>query len=252
MRRLHFSAGDIIIKEDTIGQAAYILKTGRVNIVKRGKNRDVILATLDPEQIFGELGLIEDRPRTASVLAATDVEVTEIVRDDFQQIIGDPDTPLIPIIKGLFERLRQCNELIVRLETEHDDDYSETDSPTAQIQIAGLSPEARAVLGNKKLTLSSFPYKIGRASKHVHKDVLIDNDLYIPDVHPYNISRNHVSINQEGQHYFVVDRGSSMGTIVNHTQLGSKGKIFRIALQSGENTLILGQDSSPFRFSVTI
>ena len=64
MRELRFNPGEVIIKENSFGSSAYILKSGSVDVTKKAKNRDIVLATLEAEEIFGELGLIDDRPRS--------------------------------------------------------------------------------------------------------------------------------------------------------------------------------------------
>ncbi len=118
MRELRLNPGELIIKENSFGSSAYILKSGTVDVTKKAKNRDIVLATLESEEIFGELGLIEDKPRSASVIAKTEVILDEIEREDILSLLEDKAKFVIPILKTLFERLRQANETLVSLENQ--------------------------------------------------------------------------------------------------------------------------------------
>ena len=73
----------------------------------------MVLAILGKEQIFGEMGLIEDKPRSATVTAIEDVRLTVISREHFNELFEKNPKVLLPIIKSLFERLRTINNLLI-------------------------------------------------------------------------------------------------------------------------------------------
>lgn len=253
MRELRFNPGEVIIKENSFGSSAYILKSGSVDVTKKAKNRDIVLATLEAEEIFGELGLIDDRPRSASVIAKTGVIVDEIVRDDFLSLLEDKAKFVIPILKTLFERLRQANEIVVSLENQLEESAKASyDTFVASVNIEGLTEKSRSVLKNKVLTIKKFPFKIGRESTHSHNDIFIDNDLFLSDEVPFNVSRNHLSINHIKNNFYVLDRGSRIGTIVNDKPIGGKISNFKSNLIKGDNIIILGDEASPFKFKIIV
>ena len=72
-------AGTTIIREGDIGDRFYIIETGSVAVDQAG----AVIAELGPGQAFGELALIRDIPRTASVVAVTDVRVLALERGAF-------------------------------------------------------------------------------------------------------------------------------------------------------------------------
>ncbi|MCK4688964.1 MAG: cyclic nucleotide-binding domain-containing protein, partial [Candidatus Marinimicrobia bacterium] len=145
MRELRFNPGEVIIKENSFGSSAYILKSGSVDVTKKAKNRDIVLATLEAEEIFGELGLIDDRPRSASVIAKTCIIVDEIVRDDFLSLLEDKAKFVIPILKTLFERLRQANETVVSLENQLEESAKPSHNTfVASVKIEGLTEKSRS------------------------------------------------------------------------------------------------------------
>ncbi len=253
MRERKYQPGELIIAEGSYGSCAYILKSGNVAVKKKGKKEDIVLATLEAKEIFGELGLIDDRPRSASIMAKSQVVVDEITREDFLNLIEDKYKFVIPIFKALFERLRQTNEMVVQLENQLKQlSGSETPEAKISIMIKGITPEAQQVLNQKQPTIKKFPYKIGRESSHTSYDIFVDNDLYIKDSRPYSVSRNHLSINAGKDEFYVLDRGSSMGTIVNNVQLGDRTSKFKATLKKGENVVILGAPDSPYKFKIIV
>lgn len=252
MRELRYNPGEVIIQEGSFGNTAYILKSGKVEVYKSTPKKKILLATLEAKEIFGELGLIEDKPRSASVIAKTPVVVDEISREDFMALIDDKASFIIPVMKAFFEHLRQANELVVILESRLEESPSTKTQAITTIKMEGLTKQASAVLNQKSVTISRFPFKIGRTTQHRHDDIFVDNDLYIPDEIPYNISRNHMSINFYRDQFYILDRGSSLGTIVNGVYLGGKTNNFKCELKKGENIVILGADKSPYQFKLTV
>jgi CRP-like cAMP-binding protein len=254
MRELKFNPGDVIISEGTFGSTAYILKNGSVEVSKLADQKKVVLAVLQPKEIFGELGLIDDKPRSATVIAKTPVIVDEIMREDFITLLDDKAPYIIPVLRAFFEHLRQANQMVLQLELRIVETPQATTQPgmPLEIKIEGLTPTARTALNNTVKSLKKFPYKIGRESSHRYDDVFVDNDLSLTDEMPYNVSRNHLSINFYKDQYYVLDRGSSLGTIVNNISIGGRLPNFKAELHKGENIVVLGAAGSQYQFKITI
>ncbi len=101
------------------------------------------------------------------------------------------------------------------------------------------------------LMIEKFPFRIGRLN-HEDGSVFSSNDFSIPDKQPFQVSRNHCSIEREGDHYFVRDRGSTLGTIVNGVPIGVQHGTLTVDLKKGENTLIVGSQRSPYKFRIEL
>jgi NADH dehydrogenase len=84
---LRFSAGQEIIREGEPGSRFYIVNTGRVEVVRRTAQGEEVLATLGPGKYFGEVALLKDSLRTATVRAAEDTSVLSIARKDFRILV---------------------------------------------------------------------------------------------------------------------------------------------------------------------
>lgn len=76
-----------VIEEGDSGDTMYLIKSGRAKVVAHLLGREIELAMLESGDIFGEVGFLTGRPRTASVIAAGPLEVLEINRVDIEKII---------------------------------------------------------------------------------------------------------------------------------------------------------------------
>ncbi|WP_207691595.1 cyclic nucleotide-binding domain-containing protein [Desulfonema limicola] len=82
-----YKTGDIICNEGDIGDNLFIIVCGSVEIWKNYKtNNNDLLSVYGPGQLFGELSLIDDSPRSATVVARQDCKLLSIQRDDFNEI----------------------------------------------------------------------------------------------------------------------------------------------------------------------
>lgn len=102
------------------------------------------------------------------------------------------------------------------------------------------------------MILDRLPFRIGRRQSGEGADILSANDLALRDNYPYQISRNHCSIERSGAELIVRDRGSTLGTILNGQTMGTESEHMALPLQQGANKLVLGGEDSPFQFNVLV
>jgi CRP/FNR family cyclic AMP-dependent transcriptional regulator len=81
-----FEPGELVIKEGAKGTSAFIILSGAVQVLKKSGERDIPVATLGEGQVFGEMGLIEDRPRSATIKAMTELKLRVISREGFNEL----------------------------------------------------------------------------------------------------------------------------------------------------------------------
>jgi CRP/FNR family transcriptional regulator, cyclic AMP receptor protein len=107
MKRLHFKAQLDVIKEGDFGDCAYIVETGTLEVSKKNKTNDKqILGQLKQNDIFGELGLIDGLPRSATVTTTENCTLNVLTRESFNALIRNKPEALMPIFKVLASRLR--------------------------------------------------------------------------------------------------------------------------------------------------
>ncbi|CZT21104.1 related to cAMP-dependent protein kinase regulatory subunit [Ramularia collo-cygni] len=82
-----YPAGSTIIREGDVGDKFYILECGEAEAIKRGRE-DRPLKQYKVGDYFGELALLDDKPRAASVLSKTEVKVATLGKDGFQRLLG--------------------------------------------------------------------------------------------------------------------------------------------------------------------
>jgi len=81
-----FPPGTTIIKEGDVGEAFYLLESGEAEAYKNGTEQPV--KTYGKGDYFGELALLNDAPRAASVVSKTEVKVATLSKDGFQRLLG--------------------------------------------------------------------------------------------------------------------------------------------------------------------
>jgi len=255
--KTHFLPGDIIIKENDSGESAYIIKQGRVRVTKTVSRKIIHLCDLEAGDIFGEMSMIDDRPRSATVTAIEDAVVHEIHRDRFLLGLKDGEELALETLKILLERLRRANRMISQLKTAEATPTEEfitlpaNFSPKSiiNVSIEGLTRHAVKALPENPLRIKRFPFLIGRKTR----DPLAYNDLAIPDNPPYRISRHHLELDQDEDRLLALDRGSHLGSIVDGRKLGGQeGDPGPLILDKKEGTLVLGDKSSPYKYRIIV
>ncbi len=245
-----FRKGEVIIEKGLYGTCAYIIESGSVEVSDLANNERVVLAILREGQIFGEMGLIDDKPRSATVTAIEDVQLTEISREGFNEFFEKNPKVLLPIVKSLFERLRTLNNKLINKEAREiaePGEYVQSGDSRFAV-LSGLNEASSDALGGGEVKISHFPFKVGREHGLGEADVLSvsDNDLYLTDFQPFNVSRNHFLIDKIKGRFVVIDRGSSVGTIVNGKRIDVQTILDKV------NKIIVGKEMSPFVFKLEI
>jgi CRP/FNR family transcriptional regulator, cyclic AMP receptor protein len=243
-----FKKGDIIIEKGSHETCAYVIESGKVEI-KDLVNKKAVLTVLGEKQIFGEIGLVEDKPRSATVTAIEDVRLNVIIRDNFNELFEKNPKVLLPIIKSLFERLKTANKMLISKDTPGDEKSVEHKGlgGVRVVALSGISEAGKDALNDREMEISKFPFKVGREQRSSGRDVFSDTGLYLRDSQPLNVSRNHFSIDKVGDEVVITDRGSTLGTIVN----GVRIKDQRV-LNKKVNEIAVGTCNSPFIFRLEI
>ncbi len=105
-KRRTYAPGDPIIRQDAPASALYVITRGRVR-VHEGGDEGATLTELIPGEFFGELALIEDRPRTASVTAVEETECMLFVAWEFTALLKEHPDIAVPIMHALIKRLHR-------------------------------------------------------------------------------------------------------------------------------------------------
>ena len=252
-----YQPGEVVFRENDESGTAYIIEKGLVEVTRQVEGQEVHLASLGEKEIFGEMSLIEERPRCATVTAVEETLVQEIPSSEFSKSLqSDPDIGL-SLLKALFERLREANSTIMQLQKDMplschlpDVPISQTKRhPNTSVVLEGMTPEAAKALPRNPFLITTFPFRIGRHSQ----DPLVTNDLMMQDTAPYQLAIHHLTVLKGKDGIGVVDRGSQFGSLLNGDQLGGvNGNPKPVFLSDQESILVLGHVTSPFKFKITV
>jgi CRP/FNR family cyclic AMP-dependent transcriptional regulator len=109
----HYRRGETIFHKDDPGSTLYIIKSGQVKIATTSlEGEEIILAILADSDFFGELSLLDGRPRSATTIAMEDTKVLTLHRDDFLDVIGKHAGLAADMLAALSVRLRHTNVLL--------------------------------------------------------------------------------------------------------------------------------------------
>ncbi|MCX7631947.1 MAG: Crp/Fnr family transcriptional regulator [Turneriella sp.] len=110
-----YNPGQIIFKEGDYADEMYIIHQGQVNISKRARNAEQVLATLRDGDFFGEMALFTDSPRSATATVVTESVILRIDKKSFDFMINNNTAFAINMIRKLCERLRNADNQISEL-----------------------------------------------------------------------------------------------------------------------------------------
>ncbi len=113
-KRLTFKMNDVIVKEEAVSDAAYLVLKGRVagQVGFHSENPRTV-ATLDKGNIFGEMALFDGHAHVATVIALEDTEVFAMSREHFKRLVASMDPVMKGIVRVLVSRLRQTVDELV-------------------------------------------------------------------------------------------------------------------------------------------
>ena len=102
-----FKAGDVLMRQGDLGENAYIIEDGKVEItVKNSDGKERVVGTRSAGAMIGEMSLIDSAPRTATVTVIEDCTVLEITKDDFSRRLEGADSVLRMTIQVILTRYR--------------------------------------------------------------------------------------------------------------------------------------------------
>jgi sigma-B regulation protein RsbU (phosphoserine phosphatase) len=109
-----FSDGDIIVEDESEGSELYLIAEGRVRILKRTQSGDEnLLALLHEGDFFGELELVDGRPRSARVVAMEQCVLYTLQKDEFDAFLRSSHPFAIRLMQVLSLRLRSSNTYFI-------------------------------------------------------------------------------------------------------------------------------------------
>jgi signal transduction histidine kinase len=104
--------GEVLMTEGSRGGSVHLALDGDFEITKRSGQQEIVLARRGPGEIFGEISLLDESPRTASVRALTPGRLLVISQDAFRQALMENPLALLAILRTITARLRNTESML--------------------------------------------------------------------------------------------------------------------------------------------
>ena len=101
-------AGTLIFEEGDVADGFYVVLGGNIDVSVRG----YLLATLNEGELFGEMSLIDSRPRSASAVARTDSRLVKVDEKRFLFLVSQTPYFALSVMRLMAERLRAMDETV--------------------------------------------------------------------------------------------------------------------------------------------
>lgn len=259
MSQITFGPGDLVFAEGSASDFVLRITDGEAEAVKVLGGQDVVLGRLRPGDFIGEMGVLEGRPRGATVRAVSGLTAERLGRDDFlAQVSRDSDLALKVLVR-LSERLNALGESYADLSAEHAEAASGATAPmaaggekTVQIVLRPGSEIMAAILPRPEVSVERVPFTVGRTPGPGEAAPLTRIDLMLDDTRPFRLSRAHFRIETAPEGCHLRDLGSVLGTQVNGLAVGQHFSSDKALLVPGENEVVAGGQDSPFRFHIML
>ena len=113
-----YAKDDVVFHADETGDVFCLIREGQVKVTMISpEGKEIILSMLGPGDFFGEMALLDDEPRSATVVATEPLDVVTIWRSDFLQILQENFSITKKVLAEMSKRLRDASNRIESLAT---------------------------------------------------------------------------------------------------------------------------------------
>ena len=273
MSEVQFAPGDLVFSEGSPSDSVLRILSGEAEVLKVVDSTEVVLGRLSAGDYAGEMGVIEGRPRGATVRALTAVSAERYGREAFLARVSRDSQLAFKMLVRLSERLNALDESFAAARAAQEPRPSSlrsrvtaaparpapspapaprTTGADARLSLRADSQILAAVLPMPEIPVESLPYTVGRTPGPGEASARERVDLMLDDARPYRLSRAHFRIERGNGGYLVRDLGSVLGTTVNRRPIGQHFADDAAPLQPGDNSILAGGEESPFRFRLSL
>lgn len=111
---LTFQSGEILFHQGDVGHTVYLIIGGEAEVVTEGPGGEIAIATISQHQFIGEVAVLIDVPRTATVVAVTVLAALVMPRETFYRVVTDYPEIAIEVMRELARRLLKTTAQVGR------------------------------------------------------------------------------------------------------------------------------------------
>ncbi len=118
-QRLVFETGDVLCREGDLGDTAFVIIRGTADVLVHAGDSDIKVATVGRNDFIGDMAILCDMPRTATVAAATRCETLMIGKAQLMGLLKSFPDMSIAMMRVLAGRLERTNRALAQVQQEH-------------------------------------------------------------------------------------------------------------------------------------
>lgn len=162
-----YKKGDVIFYKTDLSTDLYIVNTGKLKaVLADDEGGEMVLARFEKGAFFGELSLLDDKGRSATIIAETDSELSVLKKDIFLELIYKDPLIAVQLMTTLVERLRKADEIIESLA------FLEVGERLVRALLDAAASDTASTTGYRKagkLTHKELAARIGSSREAVSK-----------------------------------------------------------------------------------
>jgi CRP/FNR family transcriptional regulator, cyclic AMP receptor protein len=259
MGEVRFGPGEVVFHESEPSRTVLLIEEGEVEVAKAAGAGEVLLGTVGPGEFVGEMGVIEGRPRSATVRARSPVRGEMLERRLFLERVSRDPRLAFGVLLRLSERLHAVDERLAAVVACSPDGTYVAASPDTMPAVADdrivLFAASEALAGQvpgEGIVIDHLPFVVGRrpAASEGRRGAAVQ--LELEDTAPYRLSRRHFAVVAGAESLAARDDHSTLGTVVNEEAVGEQFPRSEASLRRGENLVAAGRAGSPFVFRLVV
>ncbi|KPJ51498.1 hypothetical protein AMJ39_09755 [candidate division TA06 bacterium DG_24] len=117
-----YELGEIVVRQGEYGNEMYVVLSGEVEVIRQSGEEEIPLATLGKGQVFGEMALLGDTTRSATVRVKSKARILTVDKKGFLKKVHEDPSFVFNILQMMSDRIREMDKEIARLkaiELEH-------------------------------------------------------------------------------------------------------------------------------------
>ncbi len=115
--RVRFEPGQRLFSQGDVADAAYVILEGSVDVLLKGTEGDMAITRLSRDALLGEMGILAEAPRSASIVAAEPTVALKIDKSVFLELLKQFPQMAMAVMRELAVRLESMNERLQQLQT---------------------------------------------------------------------------------------------------------------------------------------
>ncbi len=253
----NFTVGETLFREGGASDHVGRLLTGELEVLKRHAGQETLIGLIRRGEYFGEMGVLEGRPRSATIRARQQASVEFMSPDEFLRRVSTDSNVAFDLLNRLSGRLRQTDAALIEAVAGASNQAVpelKARERTHRTKILLVADSARVAnfVPPEGHAISALPFFFGRVPDRTETPPPIGIDFTVADARPSRLATVHFALVREDGQLFAKDFGTEFGTEVNGTLLGGDIGRQKLMLEPGETHIVAGGRDSPFAFRLQI